>query len=285
MKGLLRIIRRLGIRHKLGYARVAVRCFLHPLPPKGKFPAAGRAVKRPAGLVAIGGAVTADTVLEACRNGIYPLYFEPPARWWSNDPRAVLFIERFHIGRRLRALLRRNLFRVTFDQAFGQVVKACGNREPTWITPELAAAYEELHRRGYAHSIEAWLPDGTLAGGVLGIALGRVFLSESAFHVVDNASKVASVVLNCHLLQWGYVIKDIQTMNAFAESMGCEAIPRSRYLQLLADLCDGGRPPGKWEVDGCGDACQNCSNSFKDKMGCNGARIIGDDQLVPGRPD
>ena len=271
MMGMIKRLRRWGPRHKLGYAWVRVRSRLYRLPPAGSFPPAERAAKRPAGLVAIGGEITADTLLEAYRNGIYPLYFKPPVLWWSNDPRAVLFIERFKIGRRLRALLRRNLFRITFDQAFEEVVKGCADREQTWITPELAAAAVELHRRGFAHSAEAWLPDGTLAGGLYGIALGKAFITESAFYVENNASKVAEVVLNCHLYQWGFVINDMQTLSEYAKSIGCVEIDRSEYVRMLAEFRDAEGRPGSWGAEGCGDVCQNCSNSFKDEVGCHGA--------------
>ncbi|MCS6897147.1 MAG: leucyl/phenylalanyl-tRNA--protein transferase, partial [Nitrospira sp.] len=149
----------------------------------------------PDGLLAVGGDLRPERLLEAYRHGIFPWYNEgQPILWWSPDPRAVLFPSKLHVPRSLRRTLRRHLFSVTLDTSFRAVMEGCAGWRPqypeggTWITSEMIEAYTRLHELGYAHSVETWL-DGRLVGGVYGVAIGRAFFAESMFTLVDDASK------------------------------------------------------------------------------------------------
>ncbi len=207
------------------------------------------------GLLAIGGDLRPQRLLAAYRQGIFPWYNEgQPILWWSPDPRAVLFPARLHVTRSLRKTLRAGKFRVTFDQRFREVMLACAGPRPqhpgggTWITPAMVEAYTELHRQGYAHSVEAWQVE-RLAGGLYGVALGAAFFGESMFSHVPDASKVALVYLVRQLERWGYTLIDCQLPSAHLARLGAEAIPRKQYLALLEDAL--GRPArtGPWHFD------------------------------------
>jgi leucyl/phenylalanyl-tRNA--protein transferase len=188
------------------------------------------------GLVAVGGKMTVPRLLKAYRSGIFP-WTATPVTWWSPDPRAVLEFEAFHVSRSLRRVLRQNHFRLTRDQAFLEVIKACAEPAPgrgsTWITHEFLAAYSEMHRRGYAHSLECWQGD-RLAGGIYGVALGGFFAGESMFHRVPNASKVALYHLLRHLRERGFVLFDIQVLTPITTQLGGSDTPREEYLKRLA---------------------------------------------------
>jgi len=187
---------------------------LDPRDPDAPFPPAEAALREPNGLLAVGGDLSPRRLLRAYRSGAFPWYGEgQPILWWSPDPRAVLLPERVRVSRSLRRTLRRGLFRVTVDRAFDAVIEACATvprpgQDGTWITPEMAAAYRRLHRLGHAHSVEAWTRDGELAGGLYGVAIGRVFFGESMFSRRSDASKVALVTLCRALEAWGYGLVD-----------------------------------------------------------------------------
>jgi leucyl/phenylalanyl-tRNA---protein transferase len=147
--------------------------------PDEDFPPLSKALREPDGLLAVGGCLSKTRLLKAYRNGIFPWYNpEDPILWWSPDPRLVLFPDKLNVSRSLRKTLRKNIFSVTFDQAFKQVINACGelrkNSTGTWITDEITEAYNELYRLGFAHSVETW-HNGALVGGLYGVALGQVF--------------------------------------------------------------------------------------------------------------
>ncbi|SDZ81864.1 leucyl/phenylalanyl-tRNA--protein transferase [Microbulbifer marinus] len=202
-----------------------------------EFPPTRRALRDPNGLLAIGGKLTPAWLLAAYRRGIFPWYSDDqPILWWSPSPRCVVIPELFRIGRSLRKELRRGHFRVTFDQAFDQVIEACraprADAEGTWITDEMQAAYEEMHRLGHAHSVEVWR-DGRLAGGLYGIALGRVFFGESMFHRETDASKVAFVHLVRQLELWGCPLIDCQVSNPHLASLGAVEVSREDFERLL----------------------------------------------------
>lgn len=202
-----------------------------------EFPPTRRALRDPNGLLAIGGELTPAWLLAAYRRGIFPWYSDDqPILWWSPSPRCVVIPELFRIGRSLRKVLRRGHFRVTFDQAFDQVIEACraprADAEGTWITDEMQAAYEEMHRLGHAHSVEVWR-DGRLAGGLYGIALGRVFFGESMFHRETDASKVAFVHLVRQLELWGCPLIDCQVSNPHLASLGAVEVSREDFERLL----------------------------------------------------
>jgi len=209
----------------------------------------------PEGLLAIGGDLCAERLLEAYRCGIFPWYNEgQPILWWSPDPRALLFPHRLKISRSLRKTLRGERFRVTLDQRFPEVIAACaGPRRGnpgggTWITPEMLDAYVRLHAQGHAHSVEVWQGE-QVVGGLYGVALGGAFFGESMFSEVSDASKVALVYLIRQLADWGYRFVDCQLPTPHLESLGAESVRRQQYLALLdAALALPGHE-GAWRFD------------------------------------
>ncbi len=208
----------------------------------------------PEGLVAIGGDLRPERLLAAYRHGIFPWYGDDqPILWWSPDPRTVLFPAKLKIARSLRKTLRQGKFRVTLDQAFGAVMRACagprGNPPSgTWITPEMIDAYTRLHALGHAHSVEAW-DDGQLVGGLYGVALGAAFFGESMFSRATDASKVAFARLVRQLEAWGYTLVDCQVASAHLFSLGAEEIPRAEFLARLADALARPGRPAPWRFD------------------------------------
>jgi leucyl/phenylalanyl-tRNA--protein transferase len=187
------------------------------------------------GLVAMGGDLSPDRLLEAYRRGIFPWYDESlPICWWSPDPRAIFELESFHVPRRLQRTCRSDRFQVTIDRAFLGVIRGCADRpgQGTWITSEMMAAYESLHRLGHAHSVEVW--DGeVLAGGIYGVALGGLFAGESMFSRRRDASKVALVHLVGRLREQGFQLFDIQFLNPHTARLGAVEILRKDYLARL----------------------------------------------------
>lgn len=192
------------------------------------------------GIVCLGGELASEWLLEAYSQGIFPWPFhDARAReilaWFSPDPRAVLEWADFHASRRLLRRLRRREFQPTCDQAFREVIQACAQRGPdaeTWITPRMQAAYEDLHARGYAHSIEVWSQD-RLVGGVYGVALGSYFSAESMFHRRPDASKAALFFLVQHLRCRGFQLLDVQIQSPHLASLGATEIRRRDFLRRL----------------------------------------------------
>jgi len=187
------------------------------------------------GLVAIGGDLRPERLLHAYRQGVFPWYDEDgPIMWWSPDPRAIFELDGFHISRRLRRTLHSQRFTTTIDRDFAGVIRGCAIRpgEGTWITPDMIEAYENLHRLGYAHSIETWHGD-VLAGGVYGVALGGFFAGESMFTRVRDGSKVALACLIDRLRQRRFQLFDIQFLTDHTTRLGAVEIPRSEYLARL----------------------------------------------------
>jgi leucyl/phenylalanyl-tRNA--protein transferase len=188
--------------------------------------------------MAVGGDLSPERLVAAYRAGIFPYYESPPVLWWSPDPRAIFELDRFHISRRMARTVRSGRFRVTFDRAFDAVIRGCADRrEGTWITPEVIAAFGELHRAGVAHSVEVWQGDD-LVGGVYGVAIGGLFAGESMFSKTRDASKVALVFLVERLRQRGHVLFDVQILNEHTASLGAVEVPRRVYLQRLADAVE-----------------------------------------------
>ncbi len=188
------------------------------------------------GLLAVGGDLTPTRLLLAYDSGIFPWYDEGlPPLWWSPHPRAVLAADRLHVSRRLRRRLARGEFELTWDEAFADVIDACGDirEDGTWIIPEMRTAYIELHALGHAHSMEAW-QDGELVGGLYGVHRGGLFAAESMFHTRSDASKAALVACVRSVTRAGVELIDVQLMTDHLESMGAEAWPRTRYLEELA---------------------------------------------------
>lgn len=186
------------------------------------------------GLVGIGGDLRPEHLLQAYRKGIFPWYDEGyPVLWWSPDPRAIFELDRFHISRRLQRTIRSGKFQLTTNRAFGAVLRGCADREEgTWITPDMAVAYQRLHRLGHAHSVEAW-QGGKLAGGLYGVALGGLFAGESMFSRVPDASKAALAFAVDRLRQRGFQLFDIQMLTEHTARLGATEIPRQEYLARL----------------------------------------------------
>lgn len=206
-----------------------------------EFPDVALALSDPPGLLAVGGSLDPDCLLRAYRHGIFPWYENgQPILWWSPDPRLVLFPEHLRVSRSLRKTLRNGGFHVSFDRDFSAVIRACGEpRAPgvgTWITEDMIAAYERLHHLGHAHSVEVW-HEGRLAGGLYGVALGRVFFGESMFHRRTDASKVALVALVRRLSAAGFAMIDCQMETSHLRSLGAETLPRAEFVEKLA-ACD-----------------------------------------------
>jgi leucyl/phenylalanyl-tRNA--protein transferase len=189
------------------------------------------------GLVAIGGDLSVERLLLAYRTGIFPWTISPIS-WWSPDPRAILELEKLHVGESLRKVIRKGTFQVTMDRAFRQVIENCAARAPgraeSWITPEFIDAYTRLHERGFAHSLECWR-EGELAGGIYGVAIGGLFAGESMFHRASNASKVALYYLVEHLRKRRFRLLDIQMLTPVTKQMGGKTIPRDEYLARLEE--------------------------------------------------
>lgn len=185
------------------------------------------------------------TLLAAYRRGLFPM---PVSRrrlgWWSPDPRGVLPLDALRVTRSLRRSLRRYELRV--DTCFSEVMAACGrpDRRGGWITPAFLDAYGELHRLGWAHSVEAWSPDGRLIGGLYGLAIGGLFAGESMFTDAVDASKVALVGLVQHLRASRMTLLDVQWQTEHLATLGVISIPRSRYLDLLAEAIGS---PSRWQ--------------------------------------
>jgi leucyl/phenylalanyl-tRNA--protein transferase len=206
------------------------------------FPPLEKAMREPNGLLAAGGDLSADRLIEAYRHGCFPWFQEgQPILWWSPDPRTVLFPEELHVSRSLAKVMRQAHYQVTFDQDFAAVIKACAAprlyADGTWITDSMQAAYLELHRRGHAHSVEVW-SNGELVGGLYGLAMGQLFFGESMFSRADNASKVGFATLVERLVAWGFVLIDCQVPTDYLHSFGARAIARTTFADYLRQHLD-----------------------------------------------
>lgn len=189
----------------------------------------------PDGLLAVGGDLEPETLLCAYKNGIFPWFdSDTPILWWCPDPRAILEFNNLYVSKRLARTLRGDKFQVTFNQDFDEVVKGCAYRpeEGTWITPEVAKAYGKFHQLGHAHSVEVW-QNGSMVGGLYGVAIGGLFAGESMFSTVSDASKIALVALVDRLKQKGFQLFDLQIINDHTSMMGATEIPRDSYLARI----------------------------------------------------
>lgn len=209
----------------------------------------------PEGLLAIGGDLRSERLLEAYRHGIFPWYSEgQPILWWSPDPRAILRPSKLKVSRSLRKRLRNRDFRVTLDTRFSWVIQACAksrrqNQEGgTWITSEMIDAYGRLHQQGYAHSVETWFGN-ELVGGLYGVSLGGAFFGESMFSRRSDASKVGLVYLVRQLKIWDYTVIDCQLPSPHLASLGAEDIRRRDFLRMLDAALSLPDRPGPWCLD------------------------------------
>ncbi len=206
----------------------------------------------PDGLLAVGGDLSAERLLLAYRLGIFPWYSDgQPILWWSPDPRVILEPGEFHISRRLRQTLKKGGFKVTFDRAFAEVIRACAatprkGQHGTWITTEMMEAYIRLHQMGFAHSAESWL-DGEVVGGIYGISLGRCFFGESMFFTQTNASKVALATLIQQLITWDFHMIDAQVTTEHLIRLGAKETPRHIFLKRLQAALRYPTQKGSWD--------------------------------------
>ncbi len=211
------------------------------LPPSRYFPPATEA--RDDGLLAVGGELDVDWLLDAYRHGIFPWPVDDGLlAWWSPDPRAVLELDALCVSRRLARTCRGGRFTISHDRDFAGVIHGCktaqGRASATWITDDMEGAYIQLHAHGFAHSVEVW-NEGQLAGGLYGVALGAAFFAESMFYQVRDASKVALVHLVEHLRASGFRLLDVQQWTPHMASFGATEIQRNVFLTRLASaLCE-----------------------------------------------
>jgi leucyl/phenylalanyl-tRNA---protein transferase len=211
------------------------------------FPPVERALKNPNGLLAAGGDLSVERLLQAYQRGVFPWYCAPePVLWWSPDPRMVLYCEELKVARSLAKSVRNKGYVVRVDTAFDRVLAGCADREEgTWLGRAMRSAYLALHRAGYAHSFETWRgPD--LVGGLYGVALGRMFYGESMFSRATDASKVALVALVRELQARGFPLIDCQMHTELLASLGAREIPRRSFLRALEPLVNYSTPPGPW---------------------------------------
>ncbi|SDU07365.1 leucyl/phenylalanyl-tRNA--protein transferase [Halopseudomonas salegens] len=211
-----------------------------------RFPPPEQALDDPNGLIALGGDLRPQRLIKAYRQGIFPWYQDDqPLLWWCPDPRTVVTPDSLHVSRSMQKFLRKTDFRVSFDQDFPAVIRACAAprsyADDTWITDDMQAAYSALHRLGIAHSVEVWQQD-QLVGGLYGIALGRVFFGESMFSWQTNASKTAFIHLVRQLGAWNFALIDCQMPTDHLFSLGAQSMSRSDFLQQLARLCPADGP-------------------------------------------
>lgn len=222
----------------------------------------------PDGLLAIGGDLSPPRIIEAYRQGIFPWYGEgDPILWWSPAPRLVLFPEEFHLPRRLARTIRQMTFSVTADTVFHDIMHLCARTRieagtETWITAEMMEAYCRMHELGFAHSIECWR-GSELAGGLYGIALGRIFFGESMFSLVRDASKIALHALVQHAVLTGIQLIDCQMRTEHLVRLGARELARSDFQEMLDRFVHPLKPQKKWrlryagkEGTGTADACQ-----------------------------
>ncbi|MBK8009966.1 MAG: leucyl/phenylalanyl-tRNA--protein transferase [Deltaproteobacteria bacterium] len=195
------------------------------------------------GLVAVGGDLSPDRLLLAYRSGIFPwpVFEDDLMTWFSPNPRAILEFYNLRVSRSLRKVLKREIFEVRFDSDFAGVIDGCQapapGRQGTWITRQLRAAYVELHRLGYAHSVESWF-EGALVGGLYGVALGGFFSGESMFSRASDASKVALVHLVQHLRNRGFQLLDVQQSTHHLMNFGATELERPAYLRRLKEALE-----------------------------------------------
>ncbi|MDX1960012.1 MAG: leucyl/phenylalanyl-tRNA--protein transferase [Leptospiraceae bacterium] len=195
-------------------------------------------------LVAIGGDFSPERLFYAYANGIFP-WTESPIRWYSPDPRAIFNLDEIHISRTIKRKIRKKVFRITTNVAFREVMIGCSHRinETSWITEGFITGYTELHKRGYAHSFEAWDEKDRLVGGVYGVAIGKFFAGESMFAIASDAGKIALMYLFAALERDGFTLFDTQALNEVTWNLGAYEVHKSEYLFKLKEAV---KIPYKW---------------------------------------
>jgi len=218
------------------------------------FPPTHLALEDPNGLLAVGGALTPEWLTYAYSKGIFPWFSDgDPIMWWTPSPRSVLFLENMKIRRSLKKTLRKTEFTVTMDQAFDLVIKTCASvprsdQDGTWITNEMLEAYQQLHKKGIAHSVEVW-NGKLLVGGLYGIAIGKVFFGESMFSKASDASKIGFVALCEQLKAWEFRMIDTQMETDHLNAFGAELIGRTEFETVLKQDIQKNFPPTSWRFE------------------------------------
>jgi leucyl/phenylalanyl-tRNA---protein transferase len=221
---------------------------LYRLPKEPYFPDPNLA--EPDGLLAIGGDLSPERLLNAYASGIFPWFNEgDPILWWSPNPRCVFIPGEMKISRSMGKFLKKHQYRVTFDTCFERVMDMCRKlrEDRTWITDDMLSAYGTLHKLGYAHSVETWHED-KLVGGLYGVSLGKSFFGESMFSTMDNASKTALYTLAEYLHKRGFHMIDAQVHSDHLASLGAQNLPRIQFLNLLKASLEHPTQVGKWEL-------------------------------------
>ena len=220
--------------------------------PQSAFPPVETALREPDGLLAWGGDLSPDRLLNAYRHGCFPWFDRgQPALWWSPDPRLVLRPDRFHVSRSFGRFLRRCDWRLTADRRCKDVISTCARirrdgQRGTWILPSMIDAYARMHTLGHAHSIEVVDRDGRLVGGINGIAIGAMVFGESMFSASDNGSKVALLGL-CRFMQArGWPLLDCQMDTPHLRSLGAQIVSRADFIAESRTLCSAPHPHGTW---------------------------------------
>ncbi len=195
-------------------------------------------------LVAIGGDFSSDRLLYAYMHGIFP-WSQNPIRWYCLHPRAIFEIDGLHVSKTVRKKIRKQIYKITFNQAFTEVMKGCAQRvnEITWISDGFLKGYTNLHQKGYAHSVEAWNSKGELVGGAYGVAVGKLFAGESMFSVESDAGKVSLTYLFEALYRDGFTLFDTQQLNEVTWALGAYEITKESYLERLHKAVE---IPDKW---------------------------------------
>ncbi len=219
------------------------------------FPPLEQALIEPNGLLCAGGDLSAQRLLLAYRQGIFPWYsVGEPILWWSPDPRMVLVPSEFKISRSLQRTLRAGIYQIQLDSNFPAVMRFCAQtprngQVGTWITAEIQEAYGKLHKLGFAHSVETWM-NGKLVGGLYGLAIGKMFYGESMFSHATDASKLALAHLTRFLTEQGFGLIDCQMNTPHLASLGAREIPRSEFITQLLALTAVLPLNGRWPIDG-----------------------------------
>ena len=239
---------------------------LFKLDHTNRFPAVDFALLEPNGLLAFGGDLSAERLIEAYRNGVFPWFSDgDPYLWWSPDPRGVLPLENFHVSKSLKKSLRKRQYRATINNHFLAVINECASvprKSPalgeanetsnlTWITEEMKSAYICLHELGHAHSIEIWDKE-VLVGGLYGVAVGGVFCGESMFHLQTDASKAALYALVKHMKSQNMGFIDCQMETEHLSTLGCIEIARDDFMQMLQQQLSNLADDERWRPQSLG---------------------------------
>ena len=208
-------------------------------------------LSEPDGLLAIGGDLSPERLLEAYKNGVFPWYSNgDPIMWWSLNPRMLLFPEEFRCSKSLRRCIKSRKYEVKIDTAFEKVMRQCATverngQDGTWITDEMIEAYTQLHEMGYAHSFEAYY-DGELVGGLYGVSLGAAFFGESMFAIMTDASKVCFAALVNFAIDNGFIYIDAQQETEHLASLGAKCVDKEEFLAMLFLSNQVETLKGKW---------------------------------------